>query len=190
MDAAAVVLVEGTSDQVALEALARRRGRDLAREGVLVLAIGGAKNIRSFLEQFGPRGLDVHVAALCDAREEDDYRRSLAEAGVPAGGLHVCVDDLEDELIRALGVEKVERIIEAEGEMRAFRTFQRQAAQQGKRPEEQLRRFMGTKGGRKIRYGTLLVDALDLARVPAPLDGALVAVPSGAVEDLGGGPLS
>jgi hypothetical protein len=157
---------------------------------VLVLAIGGATNIGSFLAQYGPSGLDVEIAALCDAGEEAAYRRSLARAGVADRALHVCIADLEDELIRALGVEAVERVIETEGELRALRTFLRQAAQQGKHPEEQLRRFMGTKGGRKIRYGTLLVDALDLARVPAPLDGALAAVPSGCVEDLGRGPLA
>jgi hypothetical protein len=31
-------------------------------------------------------------------------------------GFFVCTLDLEDELIRALGIEAVERIIEAEGE--------------------------------------------------------------------------
>jgi hypothetical protein len=29
---------------------------------------------------------------------------------------------------------------------------------------------MGTHSGRKISYGRFLVDGLDLARVPAPLD--------------------
>jgi hypothetical protein len=38
-----------------------------------------------------------------------------------------------------------------------------------------LRRFMGTTGGRKIRYAGLLVEALDLGHVPAPLTGALAA---------------
>ena len=39
--------------------------------------------------------------------------------------------------------------------------------------EDQLRRFMGSGARRKIRYARLLVDALDLERVPRPLDGAL-----------------
>jgi hypothetical protein len=33
----------------------------------------------------------------------------------------------------------------------------------------QLRRFLGTRAGRKIRYGTLLVDALAPERVPNAL---------------------
>ena len=41
----AVVLVEGLSDQAAVEALAERRGRDLDAEGVAVVPIGGAQAI-------------------------------------------------------------------------------------------------------------------------------------------------
>ena len=53
VDPRTVVLVEGSSDQVALEALAERRGRELAAEGVAVVPMGGARNIRHFLELFG-----------------------------------------------------------------------------------------------------------------------------------------
>jgi hypothetical protein len=35
---------------------------------------------------------------------------------------------------------------------------------------------MGSGGGRKIAYARLLVEALDVARVPRPLDGVLAAV--------------
>ena len=45
-DVRAVVLVEGVSDQAALEALARRRGRDLAAEGIEIVSMGGATNGR------------------------------------------------------------------------------------------------------------------------------------------------
>jgi hypothetical protein len=84
-------------------------------------------------------------------------------------GFFVCVVDLEDELIRALGVAVVERIVADEGELRSFRTLQKQPAQQGRSVAAQLRRFMGTRSGRKLRYAGLLVDALDLDRVPRPL---------------------
>ena len=59
VDLRAVVLVEGTSDQAAVEALAARRGRDLANEGISVVPIGGARSIRQFVALFGPLGLDV-----------------------------------------------------------------------------------------------------------------------------------
>jgi hypothetical protein len=91
-------------------------------------------------------------------------------------GFYVCVADLEDELIRSLGSASVEQVVEAQGELGSFRTLQKQPAQQERTVEEQLRRFMGTRGGRKIRYARLLVGALDLTRVPRPLDRLLAHV--------------
>jgi hypothetical protein len=176
------LLVEGASDQVALEALAARRGRDLAAEGIAVVPMGGARNIRRFLELFGPRGLNLGLAGLCDAGEEVDFRRGLERAGLGSNlgradlealGFYVCVADLEDELIRCLGAARVEQIVEAQGELGSFRTFQQQPAWQGRSRQQQLRRFIGTHSGRKIRYARLLVDALDLTSVPRPLDRVL-----------------
>ncbi len=174
-----VVLVEGVSDRFALETLARRRGRDLEAERVSVVSIGGAHAIGRFLELFGPQGLDVRLAGLCDAGEEGAYRRGLERAGLgskltraemEALGFSVCVADLEDELIRALGAASVEEVVEAQGELHSFRTFQKQPAQRGKTVEEQLRRFLGTRSGRKSHYARALVEALDLDRMPRPLD--------------------
>ena len=53
---------------------------------------------------------------------------------------------------------------------------QGQPGQQGQSPERQLHRFMGTRSGRKSQYARLLVNALDLARVPRPLDQVLAHV--------------
>jgi hypothetical protein len=181
-DARAVVLVEGISDRIALETLAERRGRDLALEGVVIVPIGGAQAIGRFLNLYGPRGLGVALAGLCDAGEEREYRRGLERAGLgsqlmrsdmEALGFYVCEADLEEELIRALGADGVERIVEANGDLRSFRTLQKQPEWRGRRADEQLRRFMGSGGRRKIRYASLLVEALDPARVPRPLDGVL-----------------
>jgi hypothetical protein len=178
----AVVLVEGVSDQRALERLAERRGRNLGDETIVVLAMGGATGIGPFLDLLGPPGLDLRLAGLCDAGEEGDFRRGLERAGLgscatraamEALGFFVCDADLEDELIRSLGADCVERVIDAQGELASFRTFQSQPAWRQRSREEQLRRFMGTRGGRKIIYAQLLVDVLDLARVPRPLDGLL-----------------
>jgi hypothetical protein len=86
------------------------------------------------------------------------------------------VDDLEDELIRALGPTAVEDVIDSQGDLGSFRTFQKQPAWRGRRIEAQLRRFMGSADRRKLRYARLLVDALDLEHVPPPLDGVLAHV--------------
>jgi hypothetical protein len=181
----AAVLVEGNSDRVALETLAARRGRDLASEGVSVVAMGGAGNIRTTLARYGPEGLGVRLAGLYDAGEEEWFRRALEQAGVGSAGsrrelerlgFFVCIDDLEDELIRALGIEAVEAVVAEQGELRRFRTLQKQPAQRGWTTEAQLRRFLGTHAGRKAQYARALVDALDLERVPAPLDRVLAYV--------------
>jgi hypothetical protein len=178
----AVILVEGRSDQAALEALAARRGRALDAEGIAITAMGGATNIERFVDRFGPRGLDVRLAGLCDAAEEGYFRRALEQAGLGSSlsrggmealGFFVCIADLEDELIRAVGTDAVERVIEEQGDLRSFRVFQRQPAQQGRSPHRQLRRFMGTRSGRKSQYARLLVGALDLHHIPRPLDQVL-----------------
>ena len=180
-----VVLVEGMSDQLAVAALARRRGRDLDAEGISVVAMGGAQAIGAFLRVLGPQGLGVELAGLCDAAEEGHFRRALEQAGFGSNltrsrmeslGFYVCVADLEDELIRSLGAAAVEQVIEAQGDLGPFRTFQKQPAWRERSAEEQLRRFLGTHSGRKIQSAALLVDALDLARVPRPLDRVLAHV--------------
>jgi Overcoming lysogenization defect protein-like, TOPRIM domain len=196
--ARAVVLVEGTSDQLALAALAKRRDRDLDTEGVSVRAMGGAQAIGAFLSVLGPQGLGIELAGLCDVAEEGHFRRALEQAGFGSNltrsrmeslGFYVCVADLEDELIRSLGVAAVERVIDAQGDLGPFRTFQKQPAWRGRPPEAQLRRFIGTHSGRKIQTAALLVDALDLARVPRPLDGVLAHVqPTGPPGRRPGGP--
>jgi hypothetical protein len=180
--ARAVVLVEGISDRVALQALAERRGRNLEAEGVAIVPMGGAQAIGRFLDRFGPRGLDLRLAGLCDAQEESDFRHALERAGLGSNltradmerlGFYVCVEDLEDELIRALGTAGAEQLIAAQGELGSFRTFQKQPAKRELTLEEQLWRFMWN---RKARYASLIVRALDLRRMPRPLEGVLAHV--------------
>lgn len=103
-------------------------------------------------------------------------RARLGAGGAEPQGFFVCAADLEDELIRALGVPRVEELVREEGDHRALRTFLRQPAQQGRPAQQQVRRFLGTKKGRKIRYGRVLVEALDGDRVPAPLEDLLASL--------------
>lgn len=177
-----VVLVEGLSDKAAVEALAGRRGRDLDAEGISLVAMGGATNIGTYIGRFGPPGRDLRLAGLCDAGEVGAFQRALERAGLGSGldrsdlealGFFVCVADLEDELIRALGTAAVERVIDAGGELGSFRTLQKQPGWRGRSTHDQLRRFMGSGSGRKIRYSGPLVAALDPDLVPRPLDALL-----------------
>jgi hypothetical protein len=177
-----VVLVEGASDRVALTTLAARLGRDLAGEGVEVVAMGGITNTRAFAERYGPSGLGVHLRGMYDAPDEAKLRRGLVRAGVGRAsspdvldrlGFHACSMDLEDELVRALGVPAVEAVIEAAGEASSLRLLAGMPAQRDWSREAVLRRFIGSRSGRKARYAALLVEALDPADVPHPLAAVL-----------------
>ncbi|WNF30841.1 ATP-dependent endonuclease [Streptomyces sp. C11-1] len=185
LDLRTVVLVEGVSDRAAVEALAERQGRTLAAEGVVVVPMGGATSIIRFLRPLGPQGLGLRLAGLCDAAEQRFFLQGLERTGFGTGltpddlaelGFFTCHADLEDELIRALGTGGVQQAIDDQGDLRTFRTFQRQPAQRERPVEAQLRRFMGTIGGRKEHYARALTGALDLERLPQPLDGLLTRV--------------
>lgn len=178
----AVVLVEGDSDRVALQTLATRQGRDLSAEGVAVVAMGGTTNTRAFAERYGPHGLGLSLAGLYDAPDETTLRRGLAAAGLttalepdgPAAlGFHACTADLEDELVRALGLEAVEAVITAAGEAQSLRLLAGMPAQHGWTREAVLRRFLTSRSGRKARYAALFVEALEPVAVPAPLSAVL-----------------
>lgn len=181
----AAILVEGWSDQAAVETLAQRRGCDLRAEGILVVPIGGVTNPGHFIDALGARGLGLAIAGLYDAGEEGHVLRTLERCGLGSGltraaaqalGFFVCDADLEDELIRALGAAAVEQVIETQGELSSFRRFQAQPFQQAQDQHAQLRRFMGTRAGRKVRYGASLADALAPDRVPPALDLVLARV--------------
>jgi hypothetical protein len=154
-----VVAVEGESDKVVLERISRRLGRDLAAEGIGIRAIGGAHAIRRFVAELAP---DVTVRGLCDENEEYLFRRVLSE-------VFVCVPDIEGELIRALGVERMLEIVDRD----AFTTMQRQPAQRGRTVEQQLHRWLRSSSSRYHRYLPVLVDAIEPDRVPTPLIGVL-----------------
>ena len=157
-----VVLVEGITDRLALEAVARRLG--LGLDGVEIVPIGGAQAVRRAAAEYAGE----RIAGLCDHNEERYFRRVLPDA------TFVCVKDIEDELIRAAGVERIEEVVAAEGELDAFRKFQDQLYWRGRPVEAQLRRWLQN-GGRYLRYPPLIVAALEPNEIPQPLAGALAA---------------
>ena len=177
-----VILVEGVSDQRAIHALAARQERDLEQEGVAIIPIAGATNIGRFLDVLGPHGHDVKLAGLCDEAEEPAFRTAFEEAGMCSRldraametlGFFVCSADLEEEMIRALGAEALVGLIESQQQLRRFRSFQNQPAQRHKTIEAQLWRWLGN---HKIRYAPLMVEAVDIDRMPSPLLGVLASV--------------
>ena len=181
-EARAAVLVEGISDQIALETLAVRRGRDLAQEKILVVPIGGAQSILRYLQLLSPQGKDIPLAGLCDANEERIFRRGLAKAGLGSPqtrealaslGFFVCDADLESELIRAVGPDQIEALFAAQGDLSSFRTLQNQPNWRAQPVSAQMRRFLGSGARRKLRYARLLIAAVPLDAVPQSLDAVL-----------------
>jgi hypothetical protein len=154
-----VVLVEGESDRVLVEALLPRFGV----AGAEVVAMGGATNVRRFAS--------AHPGAigLCD-RNEERFFASVLERWF------VCDPDLEGELIRALGIDGVEAVLAEQGELASFRRLQQMPDQRGRTPEQQLTRFFGGRSGNKARYAPLLLAALPDERVPRALRELVAAV--------------
>ena len=179
-----VVLVEGISDQMALETLAGRHGRDLGAEQIVIVPIGGAHAMTRYLELFGPPGAGLTIVGMCDAGEAQHVRRGLEAAGLGSSrnsaemerlGFYVCEEDLEDELIRACGQTAIEDILDPQGDLDSFRTFRQQPAWRQEGFDAQMRRWLGAGARRKIRYARLLVSSLPLDRMPRPLTAVLSA---------------
>jgi predicted ATPase len=177
--ARSVVLVEGISDQLAVEVIAERRGRNLDAEGVAIVPVGGASAFGVHHHLFGPRGLELNLVGLCDEGEERYVEKALESDGHPANlsrtdraalGFQVCVVDLEDEFLRAIGDADTERLIQAHGDGIAFVNYQGQATNAGKSLHDQLHGFLH---GRKVEYAPVLADAVPLTLVPAPVDDLL-----------------
>jgi hypothetical protein len=182
------VLVEGESDRRAVLALARRLALDLVAEGVDVVDMGGVTNLRHHFTALEAEPDPPRVVGLYDVGEFEVVRRMLDESGrgrpdgtaeAEALGFFACSLDLEDELIRAAGVDLVETVLAEVGELPRFRAFQGQLMQRDRPVEAQLRRFAGTASGRKIRFGAALVERIPLERVPPQLIALLrAAVPA------------
>src|SRR5262249_47120086 len=139
--------------------------------------MGGYGNLPRLLEQYG----DVRVAGLYDVGEERHFLRALRcdeRDDLERAGFYACTRDLEDELTRAVGPDGMERVLGEQGELRAFRTYQKQPAHRDRPLAEQLHGFMWN---RKQRYAVLLVEALAAERAPRPPDGALMHVSRGLV---------
>lgn len=172
-----LVLVEGDSDAGAVRALADLVGCDLDLHHIQIWSADGVTNFSKVLAEFVRTHPGAHFCGMYDVADERHVRRALADAAIPiaahesleAFGFFACVADLEDELIRALGAEAVERVLEAQAELVSFRRFQAMPQHRRAPVHQQLRRFLGTRATRKIRSAQRLVETLDLARLPRPL---------------------
>ena len=175
---ASVLLVEGPSDAAVLDVLAHRL--ELDPGAIQVVPMGGVTNVARYLREHAEEP-NARVGGLCDRGEVRFVTCALRRLGhavtgpddLAAHGFFVCADDLEDELIRALGTAAVVDVIEREGELGRLRTFQHQPFHRGRALSDQLHRFAGTTSGRKVRLAAALAAEVRLDGVPAPLLDAL-----------------
>lgn len=173
-----VVLVEGASDAAVVRVLCAARGLVESDTTYRVRDMGGITNVGHHLRSLREGSAGVHhVLGLYDAPEERFVVRAMRREGYPvtdgadlrAHGFVVCDRDLEDELIRALGPERVEGVLTALGELERFRAFQRQPQWRGRATSDQLHRFAGTASGRKLLLARSLAKELTPASTPEPL---------------------
>lgn len=174
-----VVLVEGVSDMLVVEGLAQRRGQNLSGAGVAVVPVGGAGVFDVHHQLYGPRGLQLNLAGLCDRAEEryvqaaleaDGAGRNLDQATRERLGFFVCDSDLEDELLDSIGDPAVTQLIAANGHANDLALY---AGQPPNRARTQHENLLGFLRRRKVEYAPLLTDAVDMTRIPRPLEGLL-----------------
>src|SRR5206468_8152552 len=127
-----LVLVEGDSDVSAVRALANLIGCDLGLYDIQIRSCHGVTNFSRVLAEFVRAHPGAEFCGMYDVADEWHVRRALANVSISVAaheslesvGFFACVADLEDELIRALGAEAVERVLEAQAELISFRRFQ------------------------------------------------------------------
>jgi len=173
-----IVLVEGVTDELALALAARRSGRDLEAEGVSIVPMNGVHAISWHLQRLAVEEPRANLAGLYDEGEEEvvraaleraGYGPSLDRSGLERVGFFACSADLEDELVRAAGPTVLSRLIELEGDARAWRTFRKQHAWQGHPVDHQFRRFIRSVSARNSRYVRAILETIDPSRLPRPL---------------------
>ncbi|WP_226963778.1 hypothetical protein [Nostocoides sp. F2B08] len=178
---APVVLLEGRSDIAAVRAAADVAEVDLS--DVRLVDLGGITNIRSHLvalthEACGGEGPDAeHVLGMCDVGETRFVESALESTGhwvrdasdLPSAGFFVCVEDLEDELLRALGIPRVLGVLDRLGLRGKLDALAQQPAWRDRPLHEQLHRFAGVASGRKELLAAELTAELTPDELPEPL---------------------
>ncbi len=169
-----VILLEGHSDLLAIRVLARALDVDLDARGISLLSLDGAGSVVHYLSLFGPAGLGLTLRGLCDADHEETWRTRLQDAGIEvtdraamnAVGFQVADADLEEELIGALGTQRVSELIEKENADQAFANFTQQGAIARLSLAEQQHDFLHKQS---VRWAPVLAADLSVEDIPQPI---------------------
>lgn len=176
-----MVLLEGASDVAAVRAAAGSVGVDLT--GVRLVDMGGITNVRAHLAALRV-GLDEApldeaptVLGMCDVGEARFVIAALGAGGswirhssdLPSMGFFVCHRDLEEELLRALGVTRTLALLQRLGLRDKLEALRQQPAWRDRPLSAQLHRFAGVASGRKELLGGALAAELAPEELPEPL---------------------
>lgn len=171
-----VVLLEGRSDIAAVRAAAASAQVDLS--GVRLVDLGGITNVRSRLTVLAREEPGVEqVLGMCDAGETRFVVSALESTGhwvrdasdLASAGFFVCVADLEDELLRALGPGRVIQVLDRLGLRDKLDALGQQPAWRERPLRDQLHRFAGVASGRKELLATAFTAELAADELPEPL---------------------
>lgn len=170
------VLLEGPSDVAAVSALMKTLGIDPVP--VELVSLNGVTNVGRVLEEIRLlRGTDADVVGLCDAADTRFVEKALVADGLPVAdatdlpvyGFFVCQQDLEDELIRALGPGRALVALQGAGLGSKLEALRTQEPWVDRPLAEQLHRFCGAASGRKELAAGILATAMSEADIPEPL---------------------
>ncbi len=165
----AVVLVEGISDQIAVETLANQMGRDLRVQGVVVLPIGGAHGVATVVKRFAGQS-ELTVLGLCDRNEFSLFERAFdADPDRSVDDVFVCDPDLEHELIGSVTPAELEAVLADHDDLGRFRKLQAQAAWIDRPFEQQMHRWLRAHARRPARYARIIIDHSGSGSAPAVL---------------------
>lgn len=104
-----VVIVEGVSDRIIVEAAARACDLDLDRVGVAILELSGADKFTHVWSLLGKDGFDIPTLCLVDADRKEVWLNAIGgdSAGIIGEILWVSDPDLEGEYCKAITAEKL-----------------------------------------------------------------------------------
>ncbi|MGY1745030.1 hypothetical protein [Blastococcus sp. SYSU D00695] len=164
-----VVLLEGRSDVAAVRAVAATAG---LTGGHRLVDMGGVTGVHRALRALRAEPGAVRVLGMCDAGEAAVVVRALGArdvADLAAHGFAVCRADLEEELVRALGTDRLLAVLDRLGLAHRLAVLQDQPAWRGRPLADQLHRFAGTTAGRKELLAGALAAELTADEFPGPL---------------------
>jgi putative ATP-dependent endonuclease of OLD family len=104
-----IVFVEGASDRILVEVIARLLGYNLDQWDVAVFQLDGSGGFGAAWEFFGAAGLDLPVRGICDDDAKDDWAGTVgvASSALSSHGFLVLQPDLEGYYVSALGPARV-----------------------------------------------------------------------------------